>query len=51
MFKEVGYGQCSKILNNFLFRFIFIISYGIHKVFFEIANRENPDQIASSEAV
>ena len=52
MFKEFGYGKCSKISNTFLFWFInkmFIIRYRIHKVLVEIANREDPDQTASAD--
>ena len=40
--------------NTFLFLFsnkMFVIKAGIHKMFFRIANRENQDQTASSEAV
>ena len=48
------YGKSSKISNTFLFLFtnlVFIIRAGIHKMVVRIANREDPDQTASSEAV
>ena len=48
------YGKCSKILNTFLFLFkdkMMVIRAGIHKLLDRIANREDPDQTASSEAV
>ena len=48
------YHKCSKILNNFLFLFskmMLVIRAGIHKMLVRIANREDPDQTASSEAV
>ena len=48
------YGKCSKILNTFLFQFLkemLVIRAGIHKKHVGIANREDPDQTASSEAV
>ena len=47
------YGKCSKILNTFLFLFLakmLVFRTGIHKMFDRIANREDPDQTASSEA-
>ena len=47
------YGKCSKILNIFVFLFfnkILVIRTGIHKMHVRIANREDPDQTASSEA-
>ena len=43
-----------KILNTFLFLFstkMLVIRAGIHKMLVRIANREDPDQTASSEAV
>ena len=46
-------GKCSKILNTFLFLFsnkMLLIKAGIHKMLVRIANREDSDQIASSEA-
>ena len=49
-----GYGKCSKILNTFFFLFsnkIGVIRGGIHKMLVRIANREDPYQTASSEAV
>ena len=48
------YSKCSKILNTFLFLFsnkMLVIKAGIHKMLFRIANSEDPDQTASSEAV
>ena len=47
-------GKCSKILNTFLFLFqykVLVIRAGILKMLVRIANREDPDQTASSEAV
>ena len=47
-------GKCSKILNTFLFLVsnkMLLFMAGIHKMLVRIANRENPDQTASSEAV
>ena len=49
-----NYGKCSKILNTFLFLFsnkMLVLRAGIHKMLSRIANREDPDQAASSEAV
>ena len=46
--------RCSKILSSFLFLFsneMLIIWTGIHKMLIRIANREDSDQTASSEAV
>ena len=46
--------KCSKISNTFLFLFsteLLVIRAGIHKMLVRIANREDPDQTASSEAV
>ena len=48
------YGKCYKILNTFLFRLsnkMLFFRAGIHKMVVRIANREDPDQTASSEAV
>ena len=48
------YSKCSKISNTFLILFsntMLIFRAGIHKVLVRIANREDPDQTASSEAV
>ena len=48
------YGKCSKILNTILFLIstkMFVIRDGVHKMLVRIANREDPDQTASSEAV
>ena len=48
------YGICSKIENTFLSLFLnrmLVIRAGIHKMPVRIANREDPDQTASSEAV
>ena len=49
------YGKSSKISNTFLFLFsikMLVIRAGIHKTLVNsIANRGDPDQIASSEAV
>ena len=47
--KMTEYGKCSKILNTLLFLFVF--GAGIHKMLVRIANRVDPDQAASSEAV
>ena len=49
-----SYGKFSKILNTFLFLFsnkMEVIRAGIHKMCVRIANREDADQTASSEAV
>ena len=48
------YDKCSKILNTFLFLLstkLLVFSDGIDKTLVRIANREDPDQTASSEAV
>ena len=48
------YGQCSEIVNTLLFLFsnkMVVIRAGINKMIVRIANREDPDQTASSEAV
>ena len=49
-----SYGNCSKISNTFLYLFsikMLVFRAGIHKMLLIIANREDPDQTASSEAV
>ena len=49
-----NYGKCSKISSTFLLLFsnkILVFRAGIQKILVKIANREDPDQIASSEAV
>ena len=49
-----GYSKCYKILNTFLFLFsnkMLVFMAGIHKMDVRTANREYPDQTASSEAV
>ena len=49
-----SYSKNSKILNTFLGPFsnkMLIIRAGTHKMLVRIANREDPDQTASSEAV
>ena len=46
--------KCSKISNTFPFLFLnkmVAFRAGIHKMLVRIANREDPDQTASSEAV
>ena len=51
---HINFGKCSKILSSFLFLFsarMWVIRAGIHKMLVRIANREDPDQTASSEAV
>ena len=48
------YGKCSKISNTFLILFSnknLVINGENHKMLVRIANREDPDQTASSEAV
>ena len=48
------YGKCSKISNTSLFLFLnklLVIRAGIHKMPVRIANRADPDQTASEEAV
>ena len=45
------YGKCSKILNTFLFLFLnkmHLIRAVIHKTLVGKANRQDPDQTASS---
>ena len=55
MFKKfLRYGKCCKFSNTFLFLFsnkMLIFWAGIHKMLTRIANREDPDQTASKEAV
>ena len=49
-----NYRICSQILNTFLFLFsakIMVIRAGFHKIHVRIANREDPEQTASEEAV
>ena len=46
--------KCSKISNTFLLKFLnkmLVFRAGIHKTLGRIANREDLDQTASSEAV
>ena len=46
-------GKCSKIFKGFLFLFstkMLVIGAEIHKVLVRIANREDPDQTASTDA-
>ena len=48
------YSKCSKISNTFLFLFsskMLVFGTGIHKFLVRVANREDPDQTASEEAV
>ena len=48
------YGKCSKISNTFLFLIsnkMLVFRAGIHKFLVRIANREDLDQTASTEAV
>ena len=50
----IAYCKCSKILNTFLILFsnkVLIIKAEIHKMSVRIANRKDPDQTASLEAV
>ena len=52
--KKVVYGKCSKISNTYLFLFsnkMLVFKAGIHKLLVRVANREEPDQTAFSEAV
>ena len=49
-----GMFKCSKIPNTFLFLFwdkVLVFMAEIHKMLVRIANREDPDQTASSEEV
>ena len=51
---QMNYGKCSKISNTFLILFsnkMLMFRAGIHKILVRIANREDPDQTASEEAV
>ena len=53
-FLHFYYSKCFKILITFLVLFLakmVIIKAEIHKMLVRIANREDPDQTASSEAV
>ena len=48
------HGNCSKIGNTFLFLFsnkMLDIRAGIHQILVKMANREDPNQTAFSEAV
>ena len=48
------YSKCSKIFNTFPFLFatkMLVIRAGIYKILVRIANRVDPDQTASLEAV
>ena len=50
----ISYAKCSKILNTLLILApykMLMIGPEIHKMLIRIANREDPDQTASSEAV
>ena len=52
--KSELYTKCSKILSTFLILFlnkILVFKAGIHKMLVRVANREDPDQTASSKAV
>ena len=47
-------GECSRISNTFLFLYtnkMLVIRAGSHEILVRLANREDPDQTASSEAV
>ena len=51
---EENYGKCSKISNTFLILFsnkMLVIRAETQKMLFRKANREDPDQTASEEAV
>ena len=51
---DYKYSKCSKISSTFLLWFLnkmLVIRAGIHKMHVRIANSEDPDQTASSEAV
>ena len=53
-FKLNSYGKCYKISNTFLFLFsnkMLVFRAGIYKFLVRVANREDPNQTASSEAV
>ena len=52
--KNMHFGKCSQISKILLFLFLnkmLVYRAVIHKVVVRIANREDPDQTASSEAV
>ena len=54
LYVKTNYGKCSKISNTFPFLFsnkLLVIRTGIHKMLVRIANREDPGQTASEEAV
>ena len=51
-FRTFTVEDLKKVLNTFLFLFsnkMLVIKAGIHKIFIKIANREDPDQTASSD--
>ena len=53
-YQKLMYSNCSKISNTFLFLFsnkMLVFRAGIHIMLLRIANREDPDQTALSEAV
>ena len=47
----INYYSCSKNSNTFIFLFSNKVLAWIHKILNRIANREGPDQTASSKAV
>ena len=52
--EKIIYGECCKISNTFLFLYsnkMLGFRAGIHEMLVRTANREDPDQTASSEAV
>ena len=53
-YQNKGNSQCSNLVGNILLKYIIkkmlLIKTGTHKVLVRIANREDPDQTASSEA-
>ena len=52
MSDNLGYGKCSKILNAFFCsKEMLIIRAGTHKMLVSKANRKDPDQTASEDAV
>ena len=49
----LNYSKCSQILNTFLFLFserMFVMGAVTHKMLVRKANREDPDQTASSDS-
>ena len=51
--EKKNYGKCSKISNTVLFPIsneLMVLRSGIYKMLVRMANREDPDQTASSEA-